>query len=177
MNLPIPPINPFPPVNPINNFTNLDINTPQGHWGGHVLKVGIMTLTHLIGPQNKQINVRSMDIGITKQIDLYWMKNTPQFFLYRNNSKEFIQNIMNNIEFPSNNDAKDLSQRDSYSLQQLQAMQVVARMKEAADKVGAGFVGGFVTPTGERFLMSNMDSDSSQLKAINAKLNELQNRD
>ena len=56
-------------------------------------------------------------------------------------------------------------------------MQVVARMKEAADKVGAGFVGGFVTPTGERFLMSNMDSDSNQLKAINAKLNELQNRD
>lgn len=71
MNLPIPPINPVPPANPINNFTNLDINTPQGHWGGHVLKVGIMTLTHLIGPQNKQINVRSMDIGITKQIDLY----------------------------------------------------------------------------------------------------------
>jgi hypothetical protein len=105
------------------------------------------------------------------------MENTPQFFLYRNNSEEFIQNIMNNIEFPSNNDDKDLSQRDSYSLQQLQAMQVVARMKEAADKVGAGFVGGFVTPTGERFLMSNMDSDSSQLKAINAKLNELQNRD
>jgi len=84
---------------------------------------------------------------------------------------------MNNIEFSSNNDAKDLSQRDSYSLQQLQAMQVVARMKEAADKVGAGFVGGFVTPTGERFLMSNMNNDSSQLKAINAKLNELQNRD
>jgi len=105
------------------------------------------------------------------------MKTTPQFFLYRNNSKEFIQNIMNNIEFTSNNDAKDLSQRKSYSLQKLQAMQVVARMKEAADKVGAGFVGGFVTPTGERFLMSNMDSDSSQLKAINAKLNELQNRD
>jgi len=105
------------------------------------------------------------------------MKDTPQFFLYRNNSKEFIQNIMNNIEFPSNNDVKDLSQRDSYSLQQLQAMQVVSRMREAADKVGAGFVGGFVTSTGERFLMSNMDSDSNQLKAINAKLNELQNKD
>jgi len=84
---------------------------------------------------------------------------------------------MNNIEFPSNNDVKDLSQRDSYSLQQLQAMQVVSRMREAADKVGAGFVGGFVTSTGERFLMSNMDSDSNQLKAINAKLNELQNKD
>lgn len=105
------------------------------------------------------------------------MKDTPQFFLYRNNSKEFIQNIMNNIEFPSNNDVKDLSQRDSYSLQQLQAMQVVSRMKEAADKVGAGFVGGFVTSTGERFLMSNMDSDSNQLKTINDKLNELQNKD
>jgi hypothetical protein len=33
---------------------------------------------------------------------------------------------------------------DTLSPQYLQAMQMVARMKEAADKHGVGFVGGFV---------------------------------
>lgn len=65
MNLPIPPIN------PVNNFTNLNINTSQGHWSGHVLKAGIITLTHLINQQNKQVNIRSVDFGIIKQIDFY----------------------------------------------------------------------------------------------------------
>ena len=36
-------------------------------------------------------------------------------------------------------------------------MQIVAQMKAAADNAGAKFIGGFMTPDGERFIMSNMD--------------------
>ena len=51
---------------------------------------------------------------------------------------------------------------DSLDMQRLQAMQLVARMKEAADKHGVGFIGGFVAPNGEKFVMSNMDDDETQ---------------
>jgi len=46
---------------------------------------------------------------------------------------------------------------DSIDLQRLSAMQFVAKMKESADKYGIGFVGGFITPDGEKFVMTNMD--------------------
>jgi hypothetical protein len=51
---------------------------------------------------------------------------------------------------------------DSLDMQRLQAMQLVARMKESADKYGVGFIGGFVAPNGEKFVMSNMDDDETQ---------------
>jgi selenophosphate synthetase-related protein len=47
-------------------------------------------------------------------------------------------------------------------MQRLQAMQLVAKMKESADKYGVGFIGGFVAPNGEKFVMSNMDDDETQ---------------
>ena len=46
---------------------------------------------------------------------------------------------------------------DTLSAQHLQAMQIVAKMKESADKYGIGFVGGFVSPDGKKFTMTNMD--------------------
>jgi selenophosphate synthetase-related protein len=46
---------------------------------------------------------------------------------------------------------------DSVDAQRLEAMQLVARMKESADKFGVGFVGGFISPSGEKFIMTNMD--------------------
>jgi hypothetical protein len=46
--------------------------------------------------------------------------------------------------------------------QRLEAMQLVAKMKESADKYGIGFVGGFISPSGEKFLMSNMDEADTQ---------------
>ena len=52
---------------------------------------------------------------------------------------------------------------DSIDLQRLQAMQLVAKMKESADKYGIGFVGGFIAPNGEKFVMSNMDEDDIQM--------------
>jgi hypothetical protein len=47
---------------------------------------------------------------------------------------------------------------DALSIQRLQAIEFVAKMRAAADRVGAGFIGGFIDPnTGEQFTMTNMD--------------------
>ena len=43
--------------------------------------------------------------------------------------------------------------------QKLYAMSLVAKMKDQADKCGARFIGGFIAPDGERFIMSNMEED------------------
>lgn len=51
---------------------------------------------------------------------------------------------------------------DSVDLQRLQAMQLVAKMKESADKQGIGFIGGFVAPDGQKFIMTNMDDEDAQ---------------
>lgn len=81
---------------------------------------------------------------------------------------------MNNMDYPSDNSSKDLSKADSLTMQQVEAMRLVARMREAADKCGAGFVGGFITPTGERFMSSNIDESDPQYAAINQQLNDIQ---
>lgn len=49
---------------------------------------------------------------------------------------------------------------DSIDLQRLQAMQLVAKMKESADKHGIGFIGGFVSPSGEKFIMTNFEDEN-----------------
>jgi hypothetical protein len=51
---------------------------------------------------------------------------------------------------------------DSIDLQRLQAMQLVAKMKESADRQGVGFIGGFVSPDGQKFIMTNMDDEDAQ---------------
>jgi hypothetical protein len=51
---------------------------------------------------------------------------------------------------------------DSIDLQRLQAMQLVAKMKESADKNGVGFIGGFISPNGEKFIMTNMNDDDAK---------------
>ena len=90
--------------------------------------------------------------------------------LFRKQTKK----TMNNIDWAENNERKDLAKQDSYSMEQLEAMQLVARMKEAADKCGAGFVGGFISPTGERFMMTNQDQDSAEVTKINKNLDQIQ---
>ena len=52
---------------------------------------------------------------------------------------------------------------DSVDLQRLQAMQLVAKMKESADKQGIGFIGGFVAPDGQKFIMTNLDPEDADL--------------
>lgn len=79
---------------------------------------------------------------------------------------------MNNIEWESNDNIKDLSKTDAPTMRQLAGMQLVARMKEAADKCGAGFVGGFIDENGNRFMMSNIDADDIQYQKIEEQLNE-----
>ena len=51
----------------------------------------------------------------------------------------------------------NLSIPDSVDSKKLEAMQFVAKMKEAAERCGAGFIGGFITEDGERFVMTNME--------------------
>jgi hypothetical protein len=51
---------------------------------------------------------------------------------------------------------------DSVDLQRLQAMQLVAKMKESADKNGVGFIGGFISPDGEKFIMTNLDDNDAE---------------
>jgi selenophosphate synthetase-related protein len=63
---------------------------------------------------------------------------------------------------PSFNDAPKPRIPDAIDAQRLQAMQLVAKMKESADKHGVGFIGGFVSPDGEKFVMTNMDEEDSQ---------------
>jgi len=60
------------------------------------------------------------------------------------------------------NDAPKPRIPDAMDRQRLEAMQLVARMKESADKFGVGFVGGFISPDGEKFLMTNMDDVDTQ---------------
>ena len=60
------------------------------------------------------------------------------------------------------NDAPKPRIPDSVDAQRLEAMQLVARMKESADKFGIGFVGGFIAPDGQKFMMTNMDEADTQ---------------
>jgi selenophosphate synthetase-related protein len=62
------------------------------------------------------------------------------------------------------NDAPKPRIPDAVDAQRLEAMQLVARMKESADKFGVGFVGGFIAPNGEKFMMTNMnEADTNAL--------------
>ena len=81
---------------------------------------------------------------------------------------------MNTLDWESDDNAKDLAKTDKLSADHLKAMQLVARMREAADKCGAGFVGGFISPTGQRFMMSNMDENDAQTRAINQQLDMIE---
>ena len=47
--------------------------------------------------------------------------------------------------------------------QEIEAMHYIAKLKESADKLGIGFVGGFIGPNGDKFVMSNLDEDDQQL--------------
>ena len=52
---------------------------------------------------------------------------------------------------------------DSIDAQRLAAMQLVAKMKESADRHGIGFVGGFIAPDGQKFVMTNMDDEETNM--------------
>jgi hypothetical protein len=57
--------------------------------------------------------------------------------------------IMPNLQIPDNIPDSD----------RLRAMALVAKMKDAADKCGAQFIGGFIAPDGTKYIASNMDED------------------
>jgi len=100
------------------------------------------------------------------------MQNYPRFFIHRNSDKTRIANAMNNINWEADDSTKDLSKTDAPTMRQLAGMQLVARMKEAADKVGAGFVGGFIDENGNRFMMSNMGESHMKEEQIMEQLEQ-----
>lgn len=77
---------------------------------------------------------------------------------------------MTRLNSEQRDDSKDLSSRDELSMQQLQSMQVVTKMKEAADKVGASIVCGFITKTGEHFIVSNVENSENEVKTFKDRL-------
>lgn len=99
-------------------------------------------------------------------------QHPQRLFIHRSKNKLTIQRIMKNLNWEANNENTDLSKSDSFSMEQLHAMRVVARMKEAADRMGAGFVGGFIAPNGQRFVMSNVESDDIQRQIIDERLDQ-----
>jgi len=52
---------------------------------------------------------------------------------------------------------------NSLHRQELEAMHYIAKLKESADKLGIGFIGGFVAPNGNKYIVSNMDADDQEL--------------
>jgi hypothetical protein len=52
---------------------------------------------------------------------------------------------------------------NSLHRQELEAMHYIAKLKESADKLGIGFIGGFVAPNGNKYIVSNMDANDQQL--------------
>ena len=100
------------------------------------------------------------------------IKNLLRFFLHRNKDKEVVKRKIESIEFVNH----ELDEDDAYSLEVLTAMQTVIRMKEAADKQGAGFVAGFVTPSGKRFLVSNVDENHHGAQYVKHMLQKQENR-
>ena len=66
---------------------------------------------------------------------------------------------MTNLQIPD-----ELPKQDK-----LAAMAFVAKMRDAANKAGISFVGGFIAPDGEKFMMNNMNDD---IDAINEMLPE-----
>jgi hypothetical protein len=47
--------------------------------------------------------------------------------------------------------------------QEIEAMHYIAKLKESADKLGIGFIGGFIGPNGDKFVMSNLNDDDQEL--------------
>lgn len=63
---------------------------------------------------------------------------------------------MSNIQIPD-----ELPKQD-----RLAAMAFVAKMRDAANKAGVSFVGGFITPDGEKFMMNNMNDDTEAINEM-----------
>ena len=55
--------------------------------------------------------------------------------------------------------SQDIRIPDSIDKQRLAAMRLVAQMKESADRNGVGFIGGFIAPDGQKFVMTNLEDE------------------
>lgn len=51
---------------------------------------------------------------------------------------------------------------DAIDSKRLEAMRQVAKLKEAADRNGAGFIGGFIDDDGQMFVMTNIEDPTTK---------------
>ena len=51
---------------------------------------------------------------------------------------------------------------DAIDNKRLEAMRQVAKLKEAADRNGAGFIGGFIDDNGQMFVMTNIEDPTTK---------------
>lgn len=51
---------------------------------------------------------------------------------------------------------------DAIDNKRLEAMRQVAKLKEAADRNGAGFIGGFIDDNGQMFVMTNIEDPATK---------------
>jgi hypothetical protein len=77
------------------------------------------------------------------------------FQIFRHQNKVLVEQFLNNVYEEVDPD-KDLSTSGMLSLEHLQAMQHLARMRKSADDAGMGFAATFVTPTGFHYTTTNL---------------------
>ena len=72
------------------------------------------------------------------------------------NTGHTISSTMSEITTPNNIPDAD----------KLAAMEMVAKMRAAADKAGIPFVGGFIAPDGSKFMMNNLGDDQDAINQM-----------
>lgn len=85
--------------------------------------------------------------------------SAPQIHIFRHRNPVLVDQFMEH--FQSDLDPKkNLSNQTSINPQYLKVMRVLADMRETADRSNMGFFGGFITPDGFHYSISNIDPNN-----------------
>lgn len=83
----------------------------------------------------------------------------PQIHIFRHHNPILVDQFMEH--FQSDLDPKkNLSYQTSINPQYLKVMRALADMRETADRSNMGFFGGFITPEGYHYSISNIDPNN-----------------
>ena len=85
--------------------------------------------------------------------------SAPQIHIFRHHNPILVDQFMEH--FQSDLDPKkNLSYQTSINPQYLKVMRALADMRETADRSNMGFFGGFITPEGYHYSISNIDPNN-----------------
>ena len=85
--------------------------------------------------------------------------SAPRIHIFRHRNPILVDQFMEH--FQSDLDPKkNLSNQTSINPQYLKVMRVLADMRETADRSNMGFFGGFITPDGFHYSISNIDPNN-----------------